>query len=123
MHKMKEKVILRILAQESPTSEFRLRRYGEKKLLGHFVIFGKWLGLNWNLFLKTRGLLEIFEDYGLISHKGKGLTAKSAGIFQRRIFFQRENMVHLVHHLWTMGGAGPRWTADRASAVAHWSSF
>jgi hypothetical protein len=86
MHKMKEKVILRILAQESPTSEFRLRRYGEKKLLGLFVIFGKWLGLNWNLFLKTRGLLEIFEDYGLISHKGKGLTAKSAGIFQRRFF-------------------------------------
>jgi hypothetical protein len=52
-----------------------------------FVISGKWLGLNWNLFLKTRGLLGICVDYGLISQKGKGLTAKSVRIFQRGIFF------------------------------------
>jgi hypothetical protein len=32
MNKVKEEVILRILAQQSPKSELRLRRYGEKKL-------------------------------------------------------------------------------------------
>jgi hypothetical protein len=37
--------------------------------------------------LKTRGLLRIFMDCGLISQKGEGLTTKSAGIFQRGIFF------------------------------------
>jgi hypothetical protein len=43
---MKEEVFLIILAQESPKSELRLRRYGEKKLWDLFVIFGKWLGIN-----------------------------------------------------------------------------
>jgi hypothetical protein len=32
MHKMEDEVIMRILAQKSPKSELRLRRYGEKKL-------------------------------------------------------------------------------------------
>jgi hypothetical protein len=66
MHKMKEKVILRILAQESPKSELRLRRYDEKKLRGPFYNFWKWLGLYLELFSKTWGLLGIFVDCGLI---------------------------------------------------------
>jgi hypothetical protein len=36
---MKEEVILSILAQESPKSELRLQRYGEKKLRGPFCNF------------------------------------------------------------------------------------
>jgi hypothetical protein len=39
MHEMKEDVILRILAQESPKSELRLKGYGEKSFQNLFVIF------------------------------------------------------------------------------------
>jgi hypothetical protein len=86
MHKMKEGMILRILAQESPKSDLRLRRYVETKLSGPFYNFWKWLGLYLELFSKTRSLLGIFVDCGLITRKGKGLTAKSIGNFQRDFF-------------------------------------
>jgi hypothetical protein len=52
---MKDEVILRILARESPKSELRLQRYGEKNFRDLFVISGKWLGLNWNLFFGNQG--------------------------------------------------------------------
>jgi hypothetical protein len=55
MHRIKEEVILRILAQESPKSELRLRRYGEKKLRGPFCNFWK----------VARAKVElIFKNYG-----------------------------------------------------------
>jgi hypothetical protein len=44
-----------------------------------FVIFAKWLGLDWNLFLKIRGLLEIFGYCSLITKKPRGLFAKFLG--------------------------------------------
>jgi hypothetical protein len=41
--------------------------------------------------LKTRGLLEIFVDCGLISKKGRGLSANIAGIsLVQNFFFQWE---------------------------------
>jgi hypothetical protein len=103
---MKEEVILRILVQESPKLELWLRRHGENKLWGPFCNFWKWLGLYLELFSKTRGLLRIFVDCGLITKKGKGLIAKSAWIFQHDFFFNGKI----------------RWTMDRASVVAHRSS-
>jgi hypothetical protein len=57
MHKMKEEVILRILAQESLKSELRLQKYGEKNFRDLFVISRKWLGVYLEIFSKTRGLL------------------------------------------------------------------
>jgi hypothetical protein len=44
MYKVKEEEILRILAQESPKSELRLRRYGLWKLLGENDLFRRVLG-------------------------------------------------------------------------------
>jgi hypothetical protein len=57
MHKMKEEVILRVLAQESLKSELRLQKYGEKNFRDLFVISRKWLGVYLEIFSKTRGLL------------------------------------------------------------------
>jgi hypothetical protein len=45
MHEIKDEVILRILAQESPKSELWLRRYGERSFMDLFGISEKWLGL------------------------------------------------------------------------------
>jgi hypothetical protein len=57
MHKMKEEVILRILAQESLDLELLLQRYDEKNFGNLFVISLKWLGLYLELISKIRGLL------------------------------------------------------------------
>jgi hypothetical protein len=57
MHKMKEEVILSFLAQESPKSELRLQRYGEKNFRYLPVISRKGLGVYLEMFSKTRGLL------------------------------------------------------------------
>jgi hypothetical protein len=67
MHQMKEKVILRILVQESPKPELRLRRYGEKKLRGIFCNF-------WEV---ARGIHGLRLDY----KETKGPLCKTAGIF------------------------------------------
>jgi hypothetical protein len=92
---MKEKVILIILAQESLDLELRLQRYDEKNLYGPICNFWKWLGPYLELFLKTRGLLEIFVDCGMISKKGRGLSANIAGISLARNYFSTGNSVDL----------------------------
>jgi hypothetical protein len=73
MHKMKEEVILRILAQESPKSELQLRRYELWNLLGAkqyfqegsggFLKFWEWLeglGTKYRALVKCGNFLEIF---------------------------------------------------------------
>jgi hypothetical protein len=52
---MRDKIILKILVQESPKSELRLIRYGEKSLGDLFGISRKWLGLYLEIFLDSRG--------------------------------------------------------------------
>jgi hypothetical protein len=56
-----------------------------------FGISGKWIWVYLELFSKTRDLLRIFVDCSLITKKGKGLTAKSVGIFWFQIYFPMEN--------------------------------
>jgi hypothetical protein len=50
MHEMKDKMILRILAQESPKSKLRFERYGEKSFRDLFGNSEKCLGLIWKYF-------------------------------------------------------------------------
>jgi hypothetical protein len=54
MHQIKEKVILRILAQESLKSELQLQRYGLWKILGAKRSFQEGSGV----FLKFWGWLD-----------------------------------------------------------------
>jgi hypothetical protein len=49
---MKEEVILRILAQDSPKSQLRLQRYGDKTLRGPFCNFWKVARVNLELFFQ-----------------------------------------------------------------------
>jgi hypothetical protein len=87
---MKEDVILRILAQESPKSELRLRGYGEKNFRDLFVISRKWLGVFLEIFLNSRISIGILVDYGLISDKCRGFFAKWWGILAGDLFFNRK---------------------------------
>jgi hypothetical protein len=80
MHKTKEGVILRILAQESLKSKLRLRRYGEKNFRDLFIISEKWLGVFLEIFLNSRIPVGILVDRNLISDKCRGLFAMWRGI-------------------------------------------
>jgi hypothetical protein len=84
---MKEEVIMRILAQESPKSKLRLRRYGEKNFRGLFVIFGKWLGVFLEIFLNSRVPVGILVDRDMISDKCRGFFSKWQGILAGDLFF------------------------------------
>jgi hypothetical protein len=95
MYEMKELMILRNLVQESPKSELRLQRYGEKKLYGPIYNFWKWLELYVKLFLKIRGSYWKFVDCGLILDKNRGLSVgpfcNVVGISGFGFIFEREN--------------------------------
>jgi hypothetical protein len=87
---MKEEVILRILVQESLDSEFRLQRYGEKKLQGPICNFWKYLGLYLELFLKIRRDSCKYVDFGLIVEKGRGLNEKWLQYSSFKLFSNRK---------------------------------
>jgi hypothetical protein len=76
MHRMKEGVIPRILGKESLNLELRLQRYGEKNFRDLFVIYGKWLGVFLEIFMKIRGASYKYVGCGLILEKMRGLSAK-----------------------------------------------
>jgi hypothetical protein len=65
MHKMKDEVTMRNLAQESLKSVLRWKRYDEKSFRDLFKISEKWLGLIWKYFWIPGSVWNIVE-YGLI---------------------------------------------------------
>jgi hypothetical protein len=77
MHRKKEEVILRILAQESLDLELWLKRYEFLKFWSYFWGFSEARDLFVNIFwISDR--TENFVDRGLISENRRGLSAKSA---------------------------------------------
>jgi hypothetical protein len=76
MHKKKEEVILRILAQESLDLELWLKTYEILKFWSYFVDFSEARDLFVNIF-RILDLTAKIMDRGLISENPRGLSAKS----------------------------------------------
>jgi hypothetical protein len=69
MHKKKEGVILRILAQESLDLEMWLKRYGVLKFRGYFMNFSQARDPSEIIFPNSRGLFAKTMDCRSISKK------------------------------------------------------
>jgi hypothetical protein len=81
MHQMKEEVILRILVQESPKPELRLRRYGEKKLRGFFCNFWEVARGIFGIIFENQGVFLKIHGLRLDYKETKWPLCKTAGIF------------------------------------------
>jgi hypothetical protein len=77
MHRKKEEVILRILAQESLDLELWLERYQFLKFWSYFYGFSEARDLFVNIF-RISDRTEKIVDRWLISENPRGLSAKSA---------------------------------------------
>jgi hypothetical protein len=73
---------------------------------------------NFLKYFEIQGSSRNFCGLRLDFTEGRGANYKIDGYFLAQNFFSMGNTVDSVHHPWTMGGTGPRWTTDRASAVA-----
>jgi hypothetical protein len=76
MEKVKEEMILIILAQESLNLELWLERYEGLKFRGLFCKFFSGQGPLWNYFSKTRGLSAKTKDRRLITQKSNDLFGR-----------------------------------------------
>jgi hypothetical protein len=122
MHRKKEEVILRILAQESLDLELWLKRYEFLKFRSYFCGFSEARDLFVNIF-QILDLTAKIVDHGLILENPRGLSAKSAKSRPRVDFtkvqgplckiseiiwitnyFQTVNPVHRVHAQWMRAG-------------------
>jgi hypothetical protein len=84
MHRMKEEVILKLMAQESLDLELWLKRYEIFKFWAIFVDFSEAKDLSRIIFSNSRGLGANFRNgLGLQVDSGKmrGLSEKMAGIY------------------------------------------
>jgi hypothetical protein len=115
MHEMNDEVILRNLAQESPKSELRWRRYDQKSFGDLSVISEKWLGLYLEIFLDSRGFVSKIGGLHLDFRLRQAVLCKRDGDFLGCIYFPMGNAVDLVHGSRTSARRGPRWTEDRAT--------
>jgi hypothetical protein len=127
MHRKKEEVILRILAQESLDLELWLKRYEFLKFWSYFCGFSEAMDLFVNIFQILGPNCKIL-NYGLILKKPRGLSAKCPTYPEIRIIFQRimswtgstrgePGRARVIHRGPTAArteGVGARWRAHRS---------